>query len=171
MLTTHEPAVAVHNVFATAIPGAFGIRFLHNLIQNNMITDIQKTSKEMSNAMKVATEEFRTSLRNEFREALKHLFEAYPEVDRINFQCYTPYFNDGEECYFTCTADDARVSKVDDKDEDDMEYHSTARKDFTSFLGSITNEIYQMMFENHSDITISRTISRTDIKVEAYDHE
>lgn len=29
---SHEPAIAVHNVFSEAIPGAFGIRFLQSLI-------------------------------------------------------------------------------------------------------------------------------------------
>lgn len=30
--STHEPAIAVHNVFSEAIPGAFGVGFLRRLI-------------------------------------------------------------------------------------------------------------------------------------------
>lgn len=35
-----EPSIAVHNVFSTAIPNAFGITFLHRLLKNKeyMIT-------------------------------------------------------------------------------------------------------------------------------------
>lgn len=30
--STHEPAIAVHNVFSQAIPGAFGLPFLRRLL-------------------------------------------------------------------------------------------------------------------------------------------
>lgn len=36
---------------------------------------------------------------------LKSLFEVYPEVNKVQFTAYTPWWNDGEECTYRCHAE------------------------------------------------------------------
>jgi len=44
-------------------------------------------------------------LKAEYHESLKDLFIKYPFVKSAHFTAYTPYFNDGEECTYSCHHD------------------------------------------------------------------
>lgn len=51
---------------------------------------------EIERQKKILQEKFQ----QEFNSIVKHFFEAVPSVKSITWSQYTPYFNDGDACYF-----------------------------------------------------------------------
>ncbi len=72
----------------------------------NNIEEIQKHIKEARDEIKQLQENLAEKTKRLFHEGMKELFDLYPEVDYIHFTAYTPYFNDGEECTYSCHATD-----------------------------------------------------------------
>lgn len=44
---------------------------------------------------------YQKQMQDEFKKVVALFFESHPEVERIVWTQYTPYFNDGEACYFS----------------------------------------------------------------------
>ena len=49
----------------------------------------------------IKRQELQAQIRESLKDAFTEFFNAYPEVDNINFAAFVPYFNDGEECVFS----------------------------------------------------------------------
>ena len=64
--------------------------------------EIQKLQDELSEKTKKL-----------FHDGMKELFEQCPEVDCVHFTAYSPFFNDGEECTFSCHASDCGFNGYD----------------------------------------------------------
>lgn len=71
------------------------------------LADLQAIKKQYNKAIK---ENGKKLLKEEF----KVFFDTIPEVDKIVWRQYTPYFNDGETCYFS--AEEFRVRIEDEYD-------------------------------------------------------
>lgn len=50
--------------------------------------------------IKAAQEAFQKEAQEELGKSFKKFFEDHPEVASVQWEQYTPYFNDGETCYF-----------------------------------------------------------------------
>lgn len=57
------------------------------------INELKKAKNEYDALMKSKGE-------NAVRSAIRAFFDAYPEVKALRWHQYTPYFNDGDACYF-----------------------------------------------------------------------
>jgi hypothetical protein len=55
------------------------------------------------------------------KEAFKELFDKHPRLESVIWAQYTPYFNDGDPCYFGVHDFDPVVSEAEDADEDEEE--------------------------------------------------
>lgn len=64
-------------------------------------------------------EEALKSIRIEFPELFKDLFEKSILINSISWTQYTPYFMDGDECVFGVNADDLEVNNIDRYDDED----------------------------------------------------
>lgn len=64
------------------------------------------------------------------KEAFKELFDKHPRLESVIWAQYTPYFNDGDPCYFGVHDFDPVVSEVETEVEDeDAEEVSTEDED------------------------------------------
>lgn len=72
-----------------------------------MAIDVEKISKmtsELSSKISELKKELATSTQNLFKEGVSEFFEVTPEIKVIAWRQYTPYFNDGDTCYFSVHA-------------------------------------------------------------------
>jgi hypothetical protein len=53
----------------------------------------------------------------------KSIFEAHPELVSFSWTQYTPYFNDGDACYFSVHEPDQFKFKNADGEEEDYEFY------------------------------------------------
>ena len=61
------------------------------------------------------------------KDAFKDLFDKYPEVRSVVWSQYTPYFNDGEPCYFSVHEFDVNLG-TDDSIKADVEARKVEMK-------------------------------------------
>ena len=106
---------------------------------------------------------------------LKELFEQHPEVKKIQFTAYTPYWNDGEECTYWCNASSADInnSEYDDEDDEDDEdeilpkVSSQVRDIFQDALNQLDDDTWFDIVGDHALVTITPE----GIDVQEYEHE
>lgn len=57
--------------------------------------------KELNKKMAELAEERKLLFQENFKDIFKSTFEENPKLKSIRWQQYTPYFNDGDACYFS----------------------------------------------------------------------
>jgi hypothetical protein len=57
--------------------------------------------KELQKKMKDLKAEMKKEGRGALKEAFKELFESHPVLEAVQWEQYTPYFNDGDSCTFS----------------------------------------------------------------------
>lgn len=121
----------------------------------------------------------------------KQLFDRYPFVTAVGWTQYTPYFNDGDPCTFRSNASYPAFRSIGDvRNEDLYEYddfphessefwnskgkygdkdpsYIEAEEEFTRFLSQFDNDIYEQMFGDH----VQCTLTAEGVEVEEYDHD
>lgn len=113
---------------------------------------------------------YRNKLRNEgeaaMKEAFKEVFDAHPSVESIYWTQYTPYFNDGDPCYF-------RMGEYEVEYFDDEEDEAIKNDDQNKVIDDINaifdagDDIFESVFGDHKRITVTRE----GIAVREYDHD
>lgn len=94
----------------------------------------------------------------------RELFEKVPELESVSWTQYTPYFNDGDICEFSCHLYDA---KLNDTDSWDFYDHNTRQripsihdnkivKEYLQELREIPEEFFKDIYGDHSEITFKR---------------
>lgn len=53
------------------------------------------------------------------KEVFKELFDKHPRLESVTWVQYTPYFNDGDPCYFSVHDFDASISEPEETEESD----------------------------------------------------
>lgn len=121
--------------------------------------------------------------RSVFKATVAEFFNEFPEVNKIVWTQYTPYFNDGESCEFTVgeayfVKDDIVCDGPYDYEEhsfsgyaDSPEYKPSAElkkgmDQFSTILNAIEDFLHAT-FDDHVVVTVSRD----DISTESYDHD
>jgi hypothetical protein len=125
-----------------------------------------------------------------FAEEAKKLFEAQPKLQSFSWTQYTPYFNDGESCYFGAHTDNLTVTDIDGNENDDISvwsinHRAAAGVDWQGnpyfpselelagvaacdFLKEFKDEDFLMMFGDHTRVTVYRD---GRVETDEYDHE
>lgn len=133
---------------------------------------------EKLEALQKVYDEAMTALRRDGEAALKasfvEFFAAHPEAVAIQWRQYTPYFNDGEACYFGVCEPEIKISTSDEFIDmwDAQESLSRAlyddAKKLTNIIQSSSMEVVlEAMFGDHSEVTVYPD----RITVEMCDHE
>lgn len=97
---------------------------------------------------------------------LGELFELHPEVRKIHFTAYTPYWNDGDECTYWCNAYCADINE----DEDGGKYPKVSKKVvdvFRDALKQLNSSTWMDIVGDHASVTITPQ----GIDVQEYEHE
>lgn len=71
------------------------------------MTKLDELVKKLKEVEKEVSKMSKTALKESFEE----LFKAHPAIDAVSWKQYTPYFNDGDACYFRIYDYALRVSK------------------------------------------------------------
>jgi len=119
---------------------------------------------------------FFDAFENRFKRGVQDLFDLVPELEGLNWQQWTPGFNDGEPCEHTM-GELTYLFSDSEKDEDGDEYNasdvedslSEATKkildDFSDEFQQLETELYKI-FGTNQEITIKRD---GKVTVEDYD--
>lgn len=68
------------------------------------------------------------SLKNEFAPMVAPLFEKHPKIKSFQWNQYTPYFNDGEECTFSVNIDYPTVNGYNEDDDEEEQSDNSQSK-------------------------------------------
>lgn len=135
-------------------------------------------------------EAYDTKLAEEGEDAVKELFkeffEANPKAAAVSWRQYTPYFNDGDPCYFRVGEMSLHLHEDEDEDEEEDEdydpdngydsYSLSASEDpelkktgeaFDKLVDTLPEDILEYVFGDH--VTISATAEGFEIS--EYDHD
>ena len=89
-------------------------------MENQIITKIKA---ELA-AFEAKKQAFISELRKEFPTMFKDIFATAPNLKSVSWTQYTPYFNDGDTCYFSAHTDDLEINGVSEyNDDEDNEEH------------------------------------------------
>lgn len=97
------------------------------------------------------------------------LFEKFPAMETFAWRQYTPYFNDGDTCYFRACIDNDSIfingrwgNNCELTDEEEP-----MAKEISDMLYSIGSDNLEQIFGDHMEITVHRN-GRVD--TEGYEH-
>lgn len=90
---------------------------------------------KLNNAKKEFEAEVKAKGKTIIREAVTEFFNAFPEVESIRWAQYTPYFNDGEACYFGVNDITIKLKGVDEGGDYDDGYEYSVGFDLKSDWG------------------------------------
>ena len=158
-----------------------------------MIAEIKEKQAEIKRLQK----ELQEKSSKIFLSAFKKLFEESPRLTSFSWTQYTPYFNDGDTCYFSTNTDYIYVNGEDASDSDWLNeknviswgtYNrekriyegrvevdnpnydkelSESTEKVKKFLALFDDDFYQKQFGDHVRVTVTAN----GIETEDYDHE
>lgn len=144
--------------------------------------------KLLQEELKALDEEYTKNVQTVFKRAIKPLFDQYPNVSGVSWLQYTPYFCDGDPCYFGVYADlyyglsidfdgkgyedyenlmSYRKDDIDDDVDDDMELKKMFQY-FEAFLYAFDAEQLQKVVPDEGRVYLTRDGVMT---VESYAHD
>lgn len=146
--------------------------------------------KKMNEELEVLKKNHLERSKEMFTTVSKLLFEKHPALESFQWQQYTPYFNDGEECTFSANKDYLSINGIEAdtnfKDKEITNYSGAnkapypmktnedynpdlalAEEDAIEFLSNIDDSVLRDLFGDHVEITVFK--DRTE--VEEYDHD
>ena len=129
--------------------------------------------KDRMEAVKKLQEETRDQIDKICGEAFEAgvgiLFETYPELKSFGWRQYTPYFNDGDACYFSVHADEPDINgEGSDEWYDEEGWQNKAADDIAELVYSIDEGYLKRRFDDHAEVTVTRT--RNGYKAESDDY-
>lgn len=144
--------------------------------------------KEAQEKVSKARREAQEVMKEAFKEGCQELFNKYPILESFSWRQYTDYFNDGDTCNFHVHAEDYGLY-VNDLGRDEI-YDGTQWKvidgkyqevsigdphpltsisnEITSFVYSFDSDDLKEMFDDHSEIKVSKLNNEIKIDVESY---
>lgn len=152
-----------------------------------MKPELLESLKKLNETIVEAKAKLLAESKNVFVEAVKHLFETYPILEIFSWNQYTPYFNDGEPCFFSVNTYSLEINKKDyvcewelKKALDDrlhgiisndkyieLETQKAITDDIIELLKTIGEDNLQLMFGDHAKVIVTKD----SIVAEEYDHE
>lgn len=120
-------------------------------------------SKELKDKIDSLRKEYKTAILGEFKDASGALFEQYPDLKSFGFTCFTPYFNDGDECSYRANISYPKING----DEENIYNTDPKIKGVVDFLKQFDDQDYEDMFGDGYEITITAK----GIKKTEYDHD
>lgn len=111
-------------------------------------------------------------VRELFAAKMLYCFNEHPELVTVSWTQYTPYFNDGSECYFS--VNEQYVNGLDSYGEESSEYTEDmptvsdgCRASVSEVLGDFERDEYKEIFGDHVKVLVTRD----GVSVQAYDHD
>lgn len=132
-----------------------------------------------------------------FTELTKTIFEEHPKVKSFGWSQFTPYFNDGDTCYFSTNTDyiyingesadesdwinETKITNYGTWNREKREYEgrtevpnldydpdlSKANDEIKEFLRNFDNDFFMSQFGDHAEITVTAE----GVSVDEYEHD
>lgn len=129
--------------------------------------------EELRGKMSELREEMAQQAKDAFHECVRDLFEEHPTLIEFSWRQFTPYFNDGDTCYFGARTGEIGLRTADDESEEFGNYDTydwvegeKVQKDLTPFqkaglaalavLEAFDEDNYESMFGDHCKIVVTR---------------
>lgn len=134
---------------------------------------------ELENLVKVSNELMK-KMEEDGQKALvagfKGVFEAHPEMISFSWTQYTPYFNDGEACYFSVHEPYEFTFQGKDGPEEYERYGQKKNKEWEKIVKEIQNKfsVVEQLGEHMKTICgdhVRVTLYADKIEIEGYEHD
>jgi len=140
----------------------------------NLATIVTNYNRELRQLKQEMSEKFKLELKTAF----KAVFAEYPNVTKLTWTQYTPYFNDGDPCVFS--VNDLNVydeTCVEGKDENDYQEgvyvgwgEGAERYPLLHNVGNCLSQADDLLLEMFGD-HCKVTVTPTGIDVDEYSHD
>lgn len=131
------------------------------------IENYQKARAEAQKAIEAAREVCKSA----FCDGIRELIAENPEIQKISWRQYTPYFNDGDECVFSVHEPYINGFDAYGWNEDDEEADEKPGKELfervDAFFGLFEESDMKFTFGDHVRVTATAE----GIEVEEYSHD
>jgi len=136
------------------------------------MTKAKELKEHLDNMKKEANEKGKEI----FKEASALLFQEIPELESFGWTQYTPYFNDGDACYFGThrEADEIYVNGENTYDREDRgedveadDKHYALCKKVSAVLSAFDGDVFESLFGDHAKIIVTKD----NIEVSRYNHD
>lgn len=142
---------------------------------------IAENLSDFSKEFEEVKAEFTGRARKMFTASLKELFEKNPELGLIEWEQYTPYFNDGDTCTFGVYEPNFVPLKPreKDEDEDDYDYRYDRGMEMNEDMVAVSrfiqkqDDLMQSLYGDHVRVIVKRGAADGSIvvEVEEYEHD
>ena len=132
-----------------------------------------KLLDELLAAQEAYNEKLSETGEDALKEAFKEVFEKHPSIYSISWRQYTPYFNDGDPCYFRVGEYEIEYleeGEGENEEEDKAvaaDDRSKAEEDVENLFSSLDDEILESVLGDH--ITVE--VTAEGFSVDEYDHD
>ena len=101
------------------------------------------------------------------KEAFKEVFEKHPSLYSISWRQYTPYFNDGDPCYFRVS--EYEIEFVEDEDDEAAanDDHSQAEEAVQNLFDDLDDDLLESVLGDH----IRVEVTAEGFSVREYEHD
>jgi len=110
----------------------------------------------------------RAVMKEAFSECAIYLFNENKNLQSFGFHCYTPYFNDGDECIYRVCTEEPDINGTNGYEIYDNEELTQLQAKVSAMLTKFEDSDYKEMFGDHVQVTVNRDGS-TD--TDHYDHD
>ena len=125
--------------------------------------------------LKKKQEELLKEVRLAFNECVSGLFEKHKNLVSFSWTQYTPYFNDGDTCYFSSNHGYPEYTYINEEGEEvscdenygEGEENEEISNDISEVLGLFEDEEYETFFGDHVKVTVTKS----GVETEEYDHD
>lgn len=127
--------------------------------------------EELEAQLEKLNNEFTEVAKTKFGEWAKDLFGRYPGLEQITWTAYTPYFNDGDPCYFRSCHTYASINSDEceefDRENFTEEEADKLEKEIYEFMSKFSDEDMERLFGDHVKVTLTKN----GVDVDEYDHD
>lgn len=111
-----------------------------------------------------------------FQDMSQDVFNRYPDMSSFGWVQYTPYFNDGDPCYFSAHTDSYAIRINEDwMESDEWDENEEARgakvlpepEEISAMLSVFDDSDLESMFGDHVEIQVTRG----GVNVYGYSHD
>lgn len=154
-------------------------------MDKNVFLDKIREVKRVMEEHKIMMKE---NAKNVFSEISKDIFTNNPQLNSFSWNQYTPYFNDGDTCYFSVNRDYYKINVSNDTIDswtlnnekyskdldlvelgfDSLESLKKAYNDIDELMNIFDDSDLEDMFDDHAEITVYRD---GRIEVDEYMHD
>lgn len=139
--------------------------------QPDILKDISMTKlDEILKNIEDSAQQFKEQMQLALQSGYKALFEQHPECKFFVLRCYTPYFNDGDECSYSVYMEapndyDEAVEQFTDstsapylelhKDVTRLNWETAAYKNLEKLIRAIPNDIFRSAYGDHVVVLVT----------------